>query len=89
MARISIDDCLDKIENRFSLVLVAADRAKQLMRNADPLVRCSNKEAVTALREIAAGAVIMGDNSRKKEEEAEEVEPKEAKETKEATDSKT
>jgi len=55
MARITVEDCLEVVPNRFSLVLVAAERAKQLLKGAP--VRISdtdNKEAVTALREIAA-----------------------------------
>ena len=59
MARISVEDCLEQIPNRFSLVLVAAERTKQLLRGDQPLFsdERSNKEAVTALREIAAGLV--------------------------------
>jgi DNA-directed RNA polymerase subunit omega len=58
MARITIEDCTEKIPNRFSLVLMAAIRAKQLMRGARPLVSASdNKSLVSALREIAAGSV--------------------------------
>lgn len=57
MARITVEDCLDKLPNRFSLVLVSAERAKQLLHGAPPLVDNpdENKEVVTALREIAAG----------------------------------
>lgn len=58
MARVSIEDCLEKVENRFDLVLLAAVRTKQLCKGAHPLVECKeNKEVVTALREIAAGKV--------------------------------
>ena len=58
MARITIEDCTEKIPNRFSLVLMAAIRAKQLMRGARPLVSPGdNKSLVSALREIAAGSV--------------------------------
>jgi DNA-directed RNA polymerase subunit omega len=57
MARISIQDCLDKIPNRFAVVMLAARRMRQLQKGSDPLVECKNKEAVTALREIAAGKV--------------------------------
>ena len=60
MARISIEDCLDVMDNRFALVLVASDRTRQLMEGAEPVVRSKNREAVTALREIAEGKV-MGD----------------------------
>ena len=58
MARVSIEDCLEKIDNRFDLVLLAAERTKQIMKGAPPLIESrDNKEAVTALREIAAGKV--------------------------------
>ena len=57
MARITVEDCLAKIPNRFSLVVVAARRAKELLKGAPPLVKSENKEVVTALREIAAGKV--------------------------------
>lgn len=57
MARISIQDCLDRIPNRFAVVMLAARRMRQLQKGSDPLVECKNKEAVTALREIAAGLV--------------------------------
>ena len=57
MARITVEDFLAKIPNRFQLVVVAARRAKELLKGAPPLVRSENKEVVTALREIAAGRV--------------------------------
>ena len=57
MARITVEDCLESVENRFELVLVATKRAKQLLKGARPLVESENKEVVTALREIAAGKV--------------------------------
>lgn len=57
MARISIQDCLDRIPNRFAIVMLAARRMRQLLKGSDPLVTCDNKEAVTALREIASGQV--------------------------------
>lgn len=59
MARITVEDCLDKVPNRFQLVLLAARRAKQLLKGARPLVESDNKEVVSALREIAAGKVAM------------------------------
>ena len=62
MARISIEDCLEKVENRFALVIAAAYRAKQLLRGADAKVSCDNKEAVTALREIASGRINIVNN---------------------------
>lgn len=58
MARITVEDCLEKVSNRFELVLVGARRAKQLLKGARPLVASENKEVVTALREIAEGKVV-------------------------------
>jgi DNA-directed RNA polymerase subunit omega len=59
MARITVEDCLKKVPNRFELVLVGARRAKQLLKGARPLVESDNKEVVAALREIADGKVSM------------------------------
>lgn len=53
MARITVEDCLERIPNRFELVLLAARRAKQLLKGARPLIEDDNKEVVTALREVA------------------------------------
>jgi DNA-directed RNA polymerase subunit omega len=58
MARITIEDCIAKVPNRFHLVQMASIRAKQLRKGARNLVdTAENKEVVTALREIAAGHV--------------------------------
>jgi DNA-directed RNA polymerase subunit omega len=57
MARITVEDCLDKIANRFELVGLASKRAKQLFKGAKPLLLTDNREIVTALREIAEGKV--------------------------------
>lgn len=59
MARITVEDCMDKVENRFELVHLAAKRAKQLIKGSKPLVKSSNKEIVTALREIADDLVYF------------------------------
>src|ERR1700675_3139017 len=59
MARITVEDCLEQIPNRFELVLGAARRAKQLLKGARPLVESDNKEVVTALREHAARKVSV------------------------------
>lgn len=59
MARVSIEDCQKVMPNRFALVTVAANRTRQLMSNSMPLVRTKNKQAVTALREIAEQKVLM------------------------------
>jgi DNA-directed RNA polymerase subunit omega len=61
MARITVEDCLEHVTNRFELVLLAARRAKQLLKGARPLVESENKEIVSALREIAAGKVRLQD----------------------------
>ncbi|MDR2127831.1 MAG: DNA-directed RNA polymerase subunit omega [Burkholderiaceae bacterium] len=57
MARITVEDALEKIPNRFQLVLVATYRARMLKQGHAPKVETSNKPGVTALREIAAGEV--------------------------------
>ena len=62
MARITVEDCLQHVSNRFALVVLAAERARQLARGATAQVVCSNKFAVTALREISAGGVYFREN---------------------------
>lgn len=58
MARITVEDCLDNIENIFEMVLVAAKRARRVAHGAEPLVDLQNdKPTVVALREIAKGLV--------------------------------
>jgi DNA-directed RNA polymerase subunit omega len=57
MARVTVEDCLDKEENRFALVILAARRARQLMKGSEALVKNDNKPCVSSLREIAAGKV--------------------------------
>lgn len=57
MARITVEDCLKKVPNRFELVMLAAKRAKQLFAGAQPLLGTDNREIVAALREIAAERV--------------------------------
>ncbi len=57
MARVTVEDCLEREENRFALVILAAHRTRQLMKGATALIHSKNKPAVTALREIAAGKV--------------------------------
>lgn len=58
MARITVEDCLDNVDNRFQLVLVATRRARQLLAGADTFVpRENDKPTVIALREIADGFV--------------------------------
>jgi DNA-directed RNA polymerase subunit omega len=57
MARITVEDCLDNVSSRFSLVMLASIRAKQLLKGAKPLIQSDNRDIVIALREIAAGKV--------------------------------
>jgi DNA-directed RNA polymerase subunit omega len=57
MARVTIDDCLKNVDNRFSLIHLAAERARQLKEGARPLVARKNKDIVLALREIAEGLI--------------------------------
>ena len=58
MARITVEDCLENIDNRFELVLTATKRARQIANGADPMVQEENdKPTVLALREIADGHI--------------------------------
>jgi DNA-directed RNA polymerase subunit omega len=57
MARITIEDCLEKVENRYELVHLTTKRVKQIRDGSQRLVNSKNKDIVTALREIAAGKV--------------------------------
>jgi DNA-directed RNA polymerase subunit omega len=69
MARVTVEDCLDKVDNRFQLVLVATKRARQLARGAQPFVEWENdKPTVVALREISEGHVTPSILDEKPEE---------------------
>ena len=57
MSRITVEDCLENINNRFELVMLASKRARQLFKGARPLIDSDNREVVVALREIADGKV--------------------------------
>src|SRR5919109_2952982 len=57
MARITVEDCVQKVSSRFELVMLASKRARQLLKGAKPLVESDNRDIVIALREIAAGKV--------------------------------
>jgi len=59
MARVTVEDCLEKVPNRFALVILASERARQIARGSEPLTDCDNKPAVTALREIADEKVMF------------------------------
>ncbi len=77
MARITVEDCLENVENRFELVLVAAKRTRQLHLGADPLVpEDRDKSTVIALREIAEGLItneILNEKEIDPYQEAEEA----------------
>jgi DNA-directed RNA polymerase subunit omega len=74
MARVTVEDCLDNVDNRFQLVLVATKRARQLARGAEPFVEWENdKPTVVALREIAENLVTPSILDEKVEEESEEL----------------
>jgi DNA-directed RNA polymerase subunit omega len=57
MARVTIEDCLNNVENMYELVHLATKRARMLYKGDEPLVKSKNRIPVTALREIAAGYV--------------------------------
>lgn len=63
MARITVEDCQEKVDNRFLLVQMAIKRVKQYREGYEPLVESRNKEVVTALREIAAGKILPEDRA--------------------------
>jgi DNA-directed RNA polymerase subunit omega len=71
MARITVEDCLQRVESRFSLVVLAVKRVKMLLKGAPPLVNTDNKVIVNALREIAAGKVTYAYEPEGKGAEAE------------------
>jgi len=68
MARITVEDCLNKVESRFELVILAARRAKMLMRGAKPLVESNNRPIVSALREVAGRKVKFIDPKEKEKQ---------------------
>lgn len=71
MARVTVEDCLDNVENRFELVLLASRRARQLANGVDPMVEWENdKPTVVALREIAEGLLLDHDFDAKEEDES-------------------
>lgn len=62
MARITVEDCLSTVNNRFLIVQMGIKRVKQYREGYEALVQCKNKEAVTSLREVAAGKVFPADD---------------------------
>ncbi len=61
MARITVEDCQERVDNRFLLVQMAIKRVRQYREGYEPLLDSRNKEVVTALREIAAGKILPDD----------------------------
>ncbi len=74
MARVTIEDCIEKVPSRFTLIHLASQRSKQLIRGAKPLVESSNKPVVQALREIAAGYVTLAEKKQESEEDSNTLE---------------
>lgn len=66
MARITVEDCLKKVPSRFTLVHLASQRARNIIKGARHLVESENKAVVTSLREIAAGKVFEDTEKKKK-----------------------
>ena len=74
MARITVEDCLKNVDNRFALIHLAAKRVRQLRKGAEPLVVCKNKDIVVALREIAANEIFQADTDQPYEMELDDIE---------------
>ena len=73
MARITIEDCLKKVNNRFLLVNMVSKRVRQIREGSDYLVSSpKNEDIVVSLREIAAGKIVLKDESEEEEVEAQE-----------------
>ena len=73
MARITIEDCLKKVNNRFLLVNMVSKRVRQIREGSDYLVSSpKNEDIVVSLREIAAGKIVLKDESEEKEVEVQE-----------------
>ena len=65
MARVTVEDCIKNVNNRFMLVQAAVKRTRQIMEGSKPLVQAKNRAAVVALREIAQSKVVASiDNSK-------------------------
>ncbi|MBN2531083.1 MAG: DNA-directed RNA polymerase subunit omega [Deltaproteobacteria bacterium] len=75
MARVTVEDCLEKVPSRFALVSVASKRTRQLLKGTEKTVKSKNREAVTALREIAKGTVIVEQDVAEMEEQMVETLP--------------
>ena len=75
MARVTVEDCLAHVDNRFALVLLVSKRAKQLLKGSAPTVSSkNNKYIVNALREVASGSVHFDHASTSAEERMKQIE---------------
>jgi DNA-directed RNA polymerase subunit omega len=61
MARITVEDCLENVNNRFELIHMAAKRVRQLRKGIEPTLVSKNRDVVVALREIAANHVVKAE----------------------------
>lgn len=61
MARITVEDCLEKVNNRFTLIHMASKRVRELRKGDEPTITSKNRDIVVSLREIAAGNVAKAD----------------------------
>jgi DNA-directed RNA polymerase subunit omega len=75
MARITVEDCLQQVNNRFALIHAAAKRVRQLRKGAEPTIASKNKDIVVALREIAAANVVVSKTPGKLSEETDALLP--------------
>lgn len=78
MARLTVEDCLEQLDNRYDLVLLSSKRARQITLGSDPLVEPENDKAtVIALREIAAGLITQSNIDKIDKSDSDELEPEE------------
>jgi DNA-directed RNA polymerase subunit omega len=63
MARITVEDCLQRVNNRFALIHAAAKRVRQIRKGSEPTITSKNKDIVVALREVAEGKVVVSSRS--------------------------
>lgn len=64
MARVTVEDCLENVENRFALIMISTARAREIRRGSERIFHSRNKEIVQSLREVAAGYVTLDEPSR-------------------------
>ena len=67
MARVTVEDCLENVENRFALVHATSKRVTQMFDGSQALIACDNREIVTALREIADSDVAISKESKEED----------------------